>query len=329
MFMNCGWTLSFSSCWGFIVQEARTVLSGLPFVLFNKQAQVHVNLNNTKTQAKRITSHEAARDFSILFAGGILRMLYCWLPLNRNFMSEINPYNLLNERERLINEIRQSHTSTTILSYAEKKRRDDITAENIARLVNNGKSVVGQNFSGSGKIQSKSSKTIVVEQKNQITTYDYSGKSTKKDCTIAIQFPNESNFGSFIAGDKVYFTGRILKLNVETSSQYSYSFGYSGNSYDIVLENISFQKQSNSDGHCFIATAVYQDYDAPVVRELRKFRDLHLLNNYPGRLFVNFYYRYSPRLAKTIHGSRVLSHCAKYFIVMPAYLLAKIMRILK
>jgi len=244
-------------------------------------------------------------------------------------MSDTNPYNLLNERERLINEVRQSHSSTTILSNVEKKRRDDIITESISRLASNGKSIVGQNFSGSGKIRSKNSKTIVVEQRNSIVTYDYTGKSTKKDSTIAIQFQSESSFGSFLVGDKVFFSGKILKLNVNTNSNYGYSFSYPGNSYDIVLENISFQKQTKSDGPCFIATAVYQNYDAPVVKELRKFRDIHLLNNCTGRIFVNLYYRHSPRLAKSIKNSIFLKHCAKYFIVLPAYLIAKVIKKLK
>lgn len=229
-------------------------------------------------------------------------------------------YNLINERERLINEVRLSRSSTSILSNAEKKRLNDITSESITRLANNRNSVVGQNFSGSGKIRNKRSETIVVEQRNVIVSYDYNGKIVRKDLSIAIQFQNESNFGSFFLGDKVFFSGKILKLHVDTNTQ----FGYSHSHYDIVIENISFQKDTKADGPCFIATAAYQDYDAPVVLELRKFRDTHLLNSYRGRNFINLYYRLSPPLANRIQKSAILRQFTKYTIVLPVYLVTKI-----
>ncbi|MDE1004527.1 MAG: cold shock domain-containing protein [Paraburkholderia fungorum] len=48
---------------------------------------------------------------------------------------------------------------------------------------------------------------------------------------------------------------------------------------------------------CFLATAVYGDYDAPKVRLLRDFRD-HVLNrSSAGRAMVQLYYRTSPPIA--------------------------------
>lgn len=51
---------------------------------------------------------------------------------------------------------------------------------------------------------------------------------------------------------------------------------------------------------CYIATAVYGDYDAPQVLTLRRFRDNVLLNSRHGRAFVRAYYRLSPPLAKKL-----------------------------
>lgn len=51
---------------------------------------------------------------------------------------------------------------------------------------------------------------------------------------------------------------------------------------------------SSSSSGCYIATMVYGDYDEPQVMVLREFRDKVLRNSAFGRLFIRFYYRYSP-----------------------------------
>jgi hypothetical protein len=48
---------------------------------------------------------------------------------------------------------------------------------------------------------------------------------------------------------------------------------------------------------CFIATAVYGDYDCFQVMQLRNFRDIHLETNFIGRVFVRAYYKISPPIA--------------------------------
>ncbi|MGR0480518.1 MAG: SGNH/GDSL hydrolase family protein [Candidatus Electronema sp. V4] len=54
------------------------------------------------------------------------------------------------------------------------------------------------------------------------------------------------------------------------------------------------------DGGCFIATAAYGSALEPQVVLLRKFRDLRLLTNGPGRAFVAWYYQHSPPAADFI-----------------------------
>ncbi len=67
---------------------------------------------------------------------------------------------------------------------------------------------------------------------------------------------------------------------------------------------------------CFIATAVYRDYDHPNVRRLREFRDRYLLANSLGRMFVAMYYRWSPNVAKFV-ANRSLMKALTRFTLMP------------
>ena len=59
----------------------------------------------------------------------------------------------------------------------------------------------------------------------------------------------------------------------------------------------------NSGGGCFIATAAYGTPFAEEINVLRSWRDNWLLKNGIGRLFVRFYYTFSPPVASNIAGS--------------------------
>jgi len=63
---------------------------------------------------------------------------------------------------------------------------------------------------------------------------------------------------------------------------------------------------SSSDSRCFIATAAFGSPFQKYVEILRKFRDVYLLSNDLGRMFVNFYYTHSPRIASVIADHEVL-----------------------
>ena len=51
---------------------------------------------------------------------------------------------------------------------------------------------------------------------------------------------------------------------------------------------------NNKSGGCYIATAIYGSYDCPQVWTLRRYRDNVLSKKWYGRLFIHFYYFFSP-----------------------------------
>jgi Fibronectin type III domain len=68
-------------------------------------------------------------------------------------------------------------------------------------------------------------------------------------------------------------------------------------------------------GGCFIATAAYGSLLEPHVRLLCQFRDRFLLTNGPGKIFVKYYYKYSPPAAHFISGHAVLRALVCVFLL--------------
>ena len=75
--------------------------------------------------------------------------------------------------------------------------------------------------------------------------------------------------------------------------------------YCIHCENdLSKWTDKAQEPKCFIATAAYGSPFAEEVQVLREFRDKRLKNNFFGLLFVWFYYKVSPPIAKIVEGNR-------------------------
>jgi hypothetical protein len=62
---------------------------------------------------------------------------------------------------------------------------------------------------------------------------------------------------------------------------------------------------------CYIATAVYGDFDAPEVITLRQFRDEKLCKSTLGRVLISVYYTLSPPIANYLRKARTLNSIVK------------------
>ena len=69
--------------------------------------------------------------------------------------------------------------------------------------------------------------------------------------------------------------------------------------------NTTKVKTTKKSGSCFVATAVYEDYDHPQVIRLRAFRDHFLSGSALGRILITIYYVVGPYLAILPTRSRV------------------------
>jgi tetratricopeptide (TPR) repeat protein len=77
---------------------------------------------------------------------------------------------------------------------------------------------------------------------------------------------------------------------------------------------------------CFIATAVMGDYNHPVVKDLRLFRDNWLLQRAWGVKFTQWYYTHGPKAARVIEKSFLLKRLTYFFIVKPLQMITKKLR---
>lgn len=67
-------------------------------------------------------------------------------------------------------------------------------------------------------------------------------------------------------------------------------------------------------GGCFIATACYGSYDHPYVKILRAYRDKYLLTTTWGTVFVHFYYKHSPPIARYIEKREALKTVVRWML---------------
>lgn len=99
---------------------------------------------------------------------------------------------------------------------------------------------------------------------------------------------------------------KIVNSDSRTTNNHSNrSSGYSNNNTNNYSNN-----RTKKEG-CYIATAVYGNYDADEVLVLRKFRDKFLQKYFLGRNFIKLYYAISPTLAKKLKSEYTITKLTK------------------
>jgi tetratricopeptide (TPR) repeat protein len=82
-----------------------------------------------------------------------------------------------------------------------------------------------------------------------------------------------------------------------------------------LQEHMAAIKEANPQGGgCFVATAVYGDYDCPQVLALRRFRDERLMSDPLGRAAVSLYYAVGPYLALVVNNLPWLSKTVRHLL---------------
>jgi Clp amino terminal domain, pathogenicity island component len=110
----------------------------------------------------------------------------------------------------------------------------------------------------------------------------------------------------------------LSDLSAMNSSSFAPEVGGGGGHGDCDAFHIGDCDGCEPSCDCFIATAVYGNYNASQVVTLRYFRDTKLMPYYAGRLFVEMYYHFSPPIAEKLkdlpHLAKPIRHVLDMFV---------------
>jgi len=130
----------------------------------------------------------------------------------------------------------------------------------------------------------------------------------------------KSKIGRLAYGSRISVGSIYVKPEIVSQWQKKLSVG----SHKLLVDRKTHTYPSTptkpSDG-CFIATAVYQNANHPVVKDFRLFRDNWMIKNYFGRIFIRFYYKYSPYFAQVLNRSKRVQRIVLVFFIKPIHIL--------
>lgn len=160
--------------------------------------------------------------------------------------------------------------------------------------------------------------------------HDYevmSGEAVKKVEFVQLHMPL-SDLMTLIDARKVEYRLSFSKLNIEgvlTENDLINLRGFYNNAFDdeyrleelytaVEAESAKSTSAAAKSGGCYIATAVYGNYDHPSVIVLRAFRDDRLAQTMSGRALIKMYYMASPLLASKLKRAPNVSAGARIIL---------------
>lgn len=120
---------------------------------------------------------------------------------------------------------------------------------------------------------------------NEKNLFQLSDEVAQLVIALAIKHANNDTTGNSSFGAKALFD-RISTFKMATDTLNRFL-----KNREILARNSRQQSQFG----CYVATMVYGSYEHPQVLILREFRDNFLASYLLGRLFIKFYYKYSPQ----------------------------------
>ena len=181
----------------------------------------------------------------------------------------------------------------------------------IGRVDNNGRIYNGESAKGNYLVGCSDNKGNIYKNSHASTSASYLvgrvvsdgklGRVYKKTSSSSVATIEGSNY---IAGAMAF----LILLNNESTAIIDNSALFAGAAALLLASD----DEPTSDGKgCYIATAVYKDYNAPEVKILRNYRDSVLINTYIGRLFIKLYYLLSPPAANWLKNKSKLNNLIK------------------
>jgi len=108
--------------------------------------------------------------------------------------------------------------------------------------------------------------------------------------------------------DQVVMEGVIMSLHRNSIMRILLS------KVSVTKKNLGPSKLAKKKG-CFIATAVYGQEDAPEIRKFHLIRDHILKRSFAGRLFISFYYMFSPAMARWLQDKPALKRLVRRWLL--------------
>ena len=158
-----------------------------------------------------------------------------------------------------------------------------------------------------------------IKQTRDSHSYYFLSEENYKYKEFYLKIKNFKFDTSKIKSNQAYLTYNEF-LELKEDYNYDASFNYLTKKYQslrekaLLEEKIKSETKKSEEG-CYIATMVFRDYDNPNVILLRNFRDKYLNTFHLGKLFINNYYKYSPKFVLVAKKNILLFWISKIFVL--------------